>query len=107
MPIMTELRSFSTQTEEKDTCPKGILGRKSGIDGGILPPAANARALDPGRLTLTSFGSPPNRKSFHLEAEGNCDGTARSPVRVAHWSPRAEQREYCRNKRKATGNILY
>ncbi|MDR1958129.1 MAG: hypothetical protein LBQ54_03635 [Planctomycetaceae bacterium] len=30
----------------------------------------NARALHPGRLTLTSFGSPPNRKSFHLEAEG-------------------------------------
>ncbi|MDR1959573.1 MAG: hypothetical protein LBQ54_11135 [Planctomycetaceae bacterium] len=37
----------------------------------LRPPAANARALDPGRLTLTSFGSPPNRKSFHLEAEGN------------------------------------
>ncbi|MDR1958762.1 MAG: hypothetical protein LBQ54_06930 [Planctomycetaceae bacterium] len=35
-----------------------------------MPPAANARALDPSRLTLTPFGSPSNRKSFHLEAEG-------------------------------------
>ncbi|MDR1960335.1 MAG: hypothetical protein LBQ54_15090 [Planctomycetaceae bacterium] len=39
----------------------------------------NARALDPGRLTLTAFGSPPNRKSFHLEAEGNCGEAACFP----------------------------
>ncbi|MDR1959869.1 MAG: hypothetical protein LBQ54_12635 [Planctomycetaceae bacterium] len=29
-----------------------------------MPPAANARALDPGRLTLTSFGSPSVREIF-------------------------------------------
>ncbi|MDR1958126.1 MAG: hypothetical protein LBQ54_03620 [Planctomycetaceae bacterium] len=29
-----------------------------------MPLAANARALDPGRLTLTSFGSPSNGKFF-------------------------------------------
>jgi hypothetical protein len=28
-----------------------------------------------------------------IEAEGNCDGTACSPVRVAHWSQSAKQRE--------------
>ncbi|MDR1959774.1 MAG: hypothetical protein LBQ54_12150 [Planctomycetaceae bacterium] len=35
-----------------------------------MPPAANARALDPGRLTLTTFGLPSVKKSFQLEAEG-------------------------------------
>ncbi|MDR1958632.1 MAG: hypothetical protein LBQ54_06270 [Planctomycetaceae bacterium] len=34
-----------------------------------MPPAANARALDPGRLTLTSFGSPSDGKIFPTEAD--------------------------------------
>ncbi|MDR1958084.1 MAG: hypothetical protein LBQ54_03410 [Planctomycetaceae bacterium] len=48
---------------------KGIFGRAATIEEGILPPAANARALDPDRLTLTSFGSPPVGEIFPREAE--------------------------------------
>jgi hypothetical protein len=56
--------------------------------------------LHPGRLPASSRRSLSDKKSFHLEAEGNCDGTACSPVRVAHWSPRAEQREKDDNERR-------
>ncbi|MDR1960115.1 MAG: hypothetical protein LBQ54_13910 [Planctomycetaceae bacterium] len=31
-----------------------------------MPPAANARALDPGRLTLTPFGSRPVGEPAHV-----------------------------------------
>ncbi|MDR1960368.1 MAG: hypothetical protein LBQ54_15255 [Planctomycetaceae bacterium] len=77
-----------------------------------MPSATNARALDPGRLTLTSFGSPQVGKSSPLEAEGNCGEAACFPpagrdaaaggwsyrseshglVRVAHWNQPAKKR---------------
>ncbi|MDR1958437.1 MAG: hypothetical protein LBQ54_05265 [Planctomycetaceae bacterium] len=50
-----------------------------------MPPAANARALDPGRLTLTSFGSPSDRKIFPTEAEWNAVTMRQVRSNVLRW----------------------
>ncbi|MDR1959599.1 MAG: hypothetical protein LBQ54_11265 [Planctomycetaceae bacterium] len=64
-----------------------------------MPSATNARALDPGRLTLTAFGSPPVGEIFppggrrHTAMEQHVPRPeSHEPARVAHWSPRAEQK---------------
>ncbi|MDR1958281.1 MAG: hypothetical protein LBQ54_04450 [Planctomycetaceae bacterium] len=40
-----------------------------------MPSATNARALDPSRLTLTTFGSPSDGKYFQRDATACCRAT--------------------------------